>query len=237
MRVTWLDLYWKLLLIITLTKSSTFGVCPDPMCKGEQGLRGPKGDQGRDGFPGLKGRKGDQGLPGSDGLPGGPSGPKGDAGEKGGTGNPGLPGSDGLPGGSSGPKGDAGEKGGTGNPGLPGMPGLSAPIPSGCKCNGLTTITTENESVVLTKYDQSIVPIIIIGIILFVTDLVVIGLFIIVKKDAKSIQPASLEARYQSVQPRDQAETDERYRQLEHAAESQDPNHYMEVIDSNDVAH
>lgn len=42
--------------------------------------------------------------------------------------------------------------------------------------------------------------------------------------------------RYQSVQPRDQAETDERYRQLEHAEESQDP-HYMEVIDSNDVAH
>ncbi|XP_076105388.1 uncharacterized protein LOC143073606 isoform X5 [Mytilus galloprovincialis] len=200
MRVTWLDLYWKLLLIITLTKSSTFGVCPDPMCKGEQGLRGPSG------LPGLPGL---DGLPGSDGLPGGPSGPKG----------------------------DAGEKGGTGNPGLPGMPGLSAPISSGCRCDGLTTITTENESVVLTKYDQSIVPIIIIGIILFVTDLVVIGLFIIVKKDAKSIQPASLEARYQSVQPRDQAETDERYRQLEHAAESQDPNHYMEVIDSNDVAH
>ncbi|XP_076105385.1 uncharacterized protein LOC143073606 isoform X2 [Mytilus galloprovincialis] len=215
MRVTWLDLYWKLLLIITLTKSSTFGVCPDPMCKGEQGLRGPSGLPG---LPGLDGPKGDHGFDGRPGLNG-------------------LPGSDGLPGGPSGPKGDAGEKGGTGNPGLPGMPGLSAPISSGCRCDGLTTITTENESVVLTKYDQSIVPIIIIGIILFVTDLVVIGLFIIVKKDAKSIQPASLEARYQSVQPRDQAETDERYRQLEHAAESQDPNHYMEVIDSNDVAH
>ncbi|XP_076105389.1 uncharacterized protein LOC143073607 isoform X1 [Mytilus galloprovincialis] len=218
MRVTWLDLYWKLLLIITLTKSSTFGVCPDPMCKGEQGMQG---------YPGVKGPPGLVGLPGIKGE----SGPSGFPGQKG---DKGLPGSDGLPGG---PKGDAGEKGGTGNPGLPGMPGLSAPIPSGCRCDGLTTITTENESVVLTKYDQSIVPIIIIGIILFVTDLVVIGLFIIVKKDAKSIQPASLEARYQSVQPRDQAETDERYRQLEHAAESQDPNHYMEVLDSNDVAH
>ncbi|XP_076105390.1 uncharacterized protein LOC143073607 isoform X2 [Mytilus galloprovincialis] len=193
MRVTWLDLYWKLLLIITLTKSSTFGVCPDPMCKGEQGMQG---------YPGVKGPPGLVGLPGIKG--------------------------------ESGPSGFPGQKG---DKGLPGMPGLSAPIPSGCRCDGLTTITTENESVVLTKYDQSIVPIIIIGIILFVTDLVVIGLFIIVKKDAKSIQPASLEARYQSVQPRDQAETDERYRQLEHAAESQDPNHYMEVLDSNDVAH
>ncbi|VDI55651.1 Hypothetical predicted protein [Mytilus galloprovincialis] len=220
------------------------------MCKGwpgVDGLPGLNGLPGSDGLPGgpsgpkgdagEKGGTGNPGLPGSDGLPGGSSGPKGDAGEKGGTGNPGFPGSDGLPGGPSGPKGDAGEKGGTGNPGIPGMPGLSAPIPSGCRCDGLTTITTENESVVLTKYDQSIVPIIIIGIILFVTDLVVIGLFILVKKDAKSIQLASLEARYQSVQPRDQAETDERYMQLEHAAESQDPNHYTEVIDSNDVAH
>ncbi|XP_063435456.1 uncharacterized protein LOC134716402 isoform X1 [Mytilus trossulus] len=111
------------------------------------------------------------------------------------------------------------------------MPGSSASIPSGCRCDELTTITTENESVIMTKNDQSIVPTIIIGIILFITDLVVIGLFILVKKDAKSITPASSEARYQSVQPRDQAENDERYRQLEHAAESRDPNHYTEVND------
>ncbi|XP_052099029.1 complement C1q tumor necrosis factor-related protein 7-like [Mytilus californianus] len=145
------------------------GVCPDPMCKGETGWQGEPGYVGMTGNKGARGPIGVKGNPGRDGLPGG-LGFKGDTGEKGGKGNTG----------SIGP---------VGPKGFPGSPGVPSSIPFGCRCDGLTTSTTENESVTNTKHDQSVVPIIIIGIILFVTDLVVIGLVTHAKKDAKSIQP------------------------------------------------
>ncbi|CAC5407965.1 unnamed protein product [Mytilus coruscus] len=200
MRIALLHLYWKTLLISILTAHITYGVCPDPMCKGEKGF---DGEPGYLGLTGIKGERGPIGMKGHRG-PSAITGPKGDTGEKGGKGNTG----------SIGP---------VGPKGFPGSPGVPSSIPFGCRCDGLTTRTTENESVTNTKHDQSVVPIIIIGIILFVTDLVVIGLVMHAKKDAKSIQPEGSDARYQSLESRDHAENDERYRQLEHAEESQDP--------------
>ncbi|XP_063435457.1 complement C1q subcomponent subunit C-like isoform X2 [Mytilus trossulus] len=64
MIITLLDLYWKLLLISILTTCRIYGVCPDPMCKGEQGFPGTKGRAGLDGLPGIKGEQGLDGLPG-----------------------------------------------------------------------------------------------------------------------------------------------------------------------------
>ncbi|CAC5409584.1 COL4A [Mytilus coruscus] len=188
MRIALLHLYWKTLLISILTANITYGVCPDPMCKGEKGFRGLPGLSG---LPGERGPVGPMGMVGNPGFPGDFPGSKGDTGEKGGKGN-------------TGPIGPVGPKG------FPGSPGVPSSLPFGCRCDGLTTSTTENESVTNTKHDQSVVPIIIIGIILFVTDLVVIGLVMHAKKDAKSIQPEGSDARYQSLESRDYAENDER---------------------------